>query len=104
MIRTIDVVVTGNSEAAVAAAIDALQCRSRVLVVLRSTDSDAARRFRRRVCGTRNAINSRLRVITSCEVVCVDGVDGVEAVVIRHVRTGRLWAVNASVFLSYNKP
>ena len=37
---------------------------------------------------------------TSAEVVCVDGVDGVEAVIIRNTRTGRLSAVNASAFLS----
>ena len=42
----------------------------------------------------------RLTVITNSEVVCADGVDGVEAVVIRHVRTGRLCAVNTSAFLS----
>jgi len=39
-------------------------------------------------------------VMTHADVVCVDGVDGVEAVVIRHARTGRLSAVNASAFLS----
>jgi hypothetical protein len=39
-------------------------------------------------------------VMTSAEVACVDGVDGVEAVVIRHAPTGRLYAVNASAFLS----
>jgi hypothetical protein len=38
--------------------------------------------------------------MTNAEVVCVDGVEGVEAVVIRDVRTGRLRAVNASAFLS----
>jgi len=38
--------------------------------------------------------------MTNAEVVCVDGVDGVEAVVIRHARTGRLCAVNASAFPS----
>jgi len=30
----------------------------------------------------------------------VDGIDGVEAVVVRHVPTGHLSAVNASAFLS----
>jgi hypothetical protein len=39
--------------------------------------------------------------VTNADVVCADGVDGVEAVVIRHARTGRLWAVNASAFESY---
>ena len=38
--------------------------------------------------------------MTSAEVVCVDGVDAVEAVVVRHAPTGRLSAVNASAFVS----
>ena len=38
--------------------------------------------------------------MTGAEVVCVDGVDGVEAIVIRSTRTGRLSAVNATMFLS----
>jgi hypothetical protein len=38
--------------------------------------------------------------MTSAEVVCVDGVDGVEAVVVRYTRTGRLCAVNKPAFLS----
>ena len=38
--------------------------------------------------------------MTGAEVVWVDGVDGVEAVVIRYAQTGRLRAVNASSFLS----
>ena len=40
--------------------------------------------------------------MTRAEVVCVDGVDGVEAVVIRHAPTGRLSAVNASAFVSFD--
>jgi hypothetical protein len=43
-------------------------------------------------------------VITGAEVVCVDGLDDVEAVVIRHARTGRLSAVNASAFVSSDSP
>ena len=38
----------------------------------------------------------QLRVIAGAEVVCVDGVDAVEAVVVHHAPTGRLSAVNAS--------
>ncbi|MEZ5419741.1 MAG: hypothetical protein R2708_20685 [Vicinamibacterales bacterium] len=37
--------------------------------------------------------------MTSAEVVCVDGVGGVEAVVVRHRPTGRLRAVNTSAFV-----
>jgi hypothetical protein len=45
---------------------------------------------------------SQLTVRTNAEVVCVDGVGGVEAVVVRYARTGRLCAVNTSAFLSCN--
>jgi hypothetical protein len=38
--------------------------------------------------------------MTNAEVVCVDGVERVEAVIIRYARTGRLFAVNASAFVS----
>jgi hypothetical protein len=38
--------------------------------------------------------------MTNAEVVCADGVDGVEAVVVRYAPTGRLSAVNASAFVS----
>ncbi len=43
--------------------------------------------------------------MTNAEVVCVDGLPHrVEAVVIRHVRTGRLHAVNASAFVGSAHP
>ena len=47
----------------------------------------------RRLC---RAAEGQLTVMTNAEVVCVDGVHGVEAVVVRYTRTGRLCAVNAS--------
>jgi thioredoxin reductase len=99
VIRTVDLIVTGHDTAAIAAAVDAVRRGRRVLVVLRSGGARTAQRFRRRLCRAANAAN-RLTVMTNAEVVCVDGVDGVEAVIIRHVRTGRLYAVNASAFLS----
>jgi len=97
---TVDLVVTGRDSAALAAAVDALQRGRRVLVVLRSGGARAGRRFRRCLRRAANADDSQFAVMTNAEVVCVDGVDGVEAVVIRHARTGRLSAVNASAFLS----
>lgn len=39
-------------------------------------------------------------VMANAEIVCVEAIDCVEAVVIRHARTGRLSAVNASAFVS----
>src|SRR5438132_323458 len=101
--RTVDLVVTGDDRAALAAAADAVRRGRRVLVVLCSGSTRAAQRFRRRLRLAANADDSRLTVMTNAEVVCVDGVDGVEAVVIRHTRTGRLYAVNASAFLSCDR-
>ena len=97
--RTVDLVVAGDSGAACAAAAGALRQGLRVLVVLRSADVGVARRVRSHLRTTAHAVG-RLTVVTNAEVVCVDGVDAVEAVVIRHSRTGRLSAVNASVFAS----
>jgi hypothetical protein len=51
----------------------------------------------RRLC---RAAKNQPTVMTNAEVVCVDGVHGVEAVVMRYTRTGRLCAVNTSAFLS----
>jgi thioredoxin reductase len=83
---TVDLVVTGDESAAVAAAVDAVRCGQRVLVVLRSGGPRVVPRFRR-LCP---AAKSQLTVMTNAEVVCVDGVGGVEAVVVRYTRTGRL--------------
>jgi hypothetical protein len=98
--RTVDLVVTGDDKATLAAAFDAVQGGRRVLVVLRSGNARAVQRYRRRLRSVANADVGRLTVMTHAEVVCVDGVEGVEAVVIRHSRTGHLYAVNASAFLS----
>lgn len=99
MIRTVDLVIAGGGNGALAAAAAALHRGQRVLVVLRSRDGRTGQRVRRRLRRVANVHDGRLVVATNAEVVCVDGVDGVEVVVIRHARTGRLCAVNASAFL-----
>lgn len=93
---TVDLVVTGDEGAAVAAAVDAVRRGQRVLVVLRSDGTRVVPRLRR-LCG---AAKDQLTVMTNAGVVCVDGVGGVEAVVVRYTRTGRLVAVNTAAFLS----
>lgn len=100
MTGTVDLVIAGGGRAARAAATSALKCNQRVLVVLRSGDTRAARRLRRTLLRTAGADSGRLSVMARAEVVCVDGVDRVEAVVVRHGPTGHLSAVNASAFLS----
>jgi len=47
-----------------------------------------------------DGVASQVTVLTGAEVVCVDGVHAVEAVVIRRIRTGQLIGVNASAILS----
>ena len=93
---TVDLVVTGDERAAGAAAVNAVQRGQRVLLVLRAANPRVVPRVRRLCRGA----SGQLIVMTSAEVVCVDGVDAVEAVVIRRSRSGRLWAVNASAFRS----
>lgn len=100
MIAAVDLVVAGDDSEARTAAVRALQRGQRVLVVLRSDDGRAARRLRRSLLEVAGAGPGQLRVLRSAEVVCSDGVNGVEAVVIRHAPTGRLSAVNASAFVS----
>jgi thioredoxin reductase len=97
--RTVDQVVTGNDAAALAAAVAAAGRGRRVLIVLRSAEGRGVRRFRRRLRRAVSRDAPQILVVTNAEVVCIDGIDGVEAVVIRDVRTGRLCAVNASAFV-----
>jgi hypothetical protein len=102
MSGTVDLVISGDSRAARAAAVDALRRGGRVLVVLRSADPRRAQRLRRCLRKTAGVESGQLRVMAGAEVVCVDGVDAVEAVVVRHAPTGRLSAVNASAFVSFD--
>jgi thioredoxin reductase len=96
--RSVDLVVTGDHRTAFATALDAVQRGRRVLVVLPSGGPRAAQRFSNRLRRAAKT-DGQLTVMANAEVVCADGVGGVEAVVIRHSRTGRLSAVNASSFL-----
>jgi hypothetical protein len=100
MPRTVDLVVTGDDTDALGAAFDATQRGLRVLLVLCSGDRKAVQSCRRNLRQPANCHGGQLTVVANAEVVCVDGVDGVEAVVIRRSPTGRLYAVNASAFLS----
>ena len=104
MIRTVDLVVAGTGDGALAAAVAALRRGQRVFVVLRSSDARVAHRVRRRLREAVGVNASQVSVTTGYEVVCVDGVEGVEVVVIRHGRTGRLRAVNTCAFVADDGP
>lgn len=98
MTRTVDVVVAGAGADVFTAAAAELQRRQRVLVLLGTGDARVARRLRRRLCRAALEYGGTCAVEHHAQVVCVDGVGCVEAVVFRHRRTGRLCAVNASAF------
>lgn len=100
---TVDLVIVGADAGAVDAAVDGLKRGLRVLVVMRSTAPEAARRLRR-LARTVSGARPALTVLTGAEVACVDGVGGVgavEAVVVRQVRTRRLIAFNASALIVF---
>lgn len=98
MTRTADVVVAGAGRGVFVAAASALSGRRHVLVLLQSSDVRVARRLRRRLQAVARQHGASYGVEHGVDVVCVDGVGGVEAVVYRHRRTGRVDAVNAGAF------
>jgi hypothetical protein len=99
---TVDVVLAGNEGAVLDAAVQAVRHGQRVLIVLRSGNARVVSSRLRCMCRADNAEDAQVTVMTNAEVVCVDGVAGVEAVVIRDARTGRLHGVNTSAFVSCN--
>ena len=96
MSKTVDLVIVAGDSSGIAAAIDAARLGMRVLVVIGSTRVPSTRRLHRalRAAGTR--VRRGVTVFTNAEVVCVDGLDRVEAVIVRRIGTGRLIGVNAS--------
>ena len=100
MTPTVDLVVVGAAEAGIAATIDALRAGKRVLVVMRHAHADATRRVRQSLRHAGAWPPDHITVVTGAEVACVDGVNGIEAVVIRDIRTGRLTGINATALLT----
>ena len=103
MTRTVDLVISGDGRAARA---DGCRCppvrgASAHRLAWRRCATGAA--TSEMACARRRArIPVRSAVMSSAEVVCVDGIDAVEAVIVRHTPTGRLSAVNASAFVSFD--
>lgn len=96
MTRTVDLVVAGIGSDTFAQAASALREGRRVLVLLQTGDARVARRLRRRLRRAAPGSGGTCAVERHVDIVCVDGVEGVEAVVFRHRRTGRLVAVNTA--------
>ena len=102
MTNTVDVVIVGANPAAIVATIEAARQGLWVLVVIRSKRTHLARRFRESL---RLAASPqwKVKIVSGVEVACADGVNGVEAVVLRDLRTGRLRGFNTSAFLSFSE-
>ncbi len=97
MTRTVDVIVVGSGRDAIAAALEKARRHMRVMVVMRTRRSDRARGMRRAIRQDQDLID----VVTGAEVACIAGVNAIEAVVIRDLRTGRLTGVNATEVLRF---
>lgn len=104
MTRTVDLVIVGADAGAVAATIDAVRRGLRVLIVIRSTRASVVARLRHSLRSAHLPPTRNITVMTGAEIVCADGVDGVEAVVVRHLRTKRLIGFNAAALWRFSEP
>lgn len=91
-----DLVIVAGDSSAIAAAIEAARSGMRVLVVVGSTRIPLIRPLHRALRAAGARVQRSVTVFTNAEVVCVDGIDRVEAVVVRRIGTGRLIGVNAA--------
>jgi len=101
MTRTVDIVIVGANAAAFAATADAASRGLRVLLVMRPRLASLSREFRQSLRTIGVSSRRQVSVISGAELACVDGVNAIEAIVVRHVRTGRLVGVNASALLDF---
>jgi predicted dinucleotide-utilizing enzyme len=95
MTKTVDIVVPGADAAAVRTILASARRGLRVLVVIRSTRTALERRLRRTLRASGEDVRRRVSIVAGAEIACADGICGVEAIVIRRIRTGQLIGVNA---------
>jgi thioredoxin reductase len=101
MTVTVDVVVVGANQRAIAAAIAAAQDGRRVLVVTRERGAALHRRLRRARIAAGVAASKRMTVLSGAEVECIAGIRSVEAVLARYVRSGRRVDANTTALLTF---
>ena len=101
--RTVDIVIVGGSAAAITATVDAAKRGLRVLLVIRPRLASLPLEHRQTLRRIRVSSRGQVCVAAGAEVACVDGVRAVEAVVVRHVRSGRLTGFNASALLDFQR-
>ena len=91
-----DLVIVAGDSSGIAAAIDAARRGMRVLIVIGSTPVPLIRRLHRVLRSAGTLVRRGVTVFTNAEVVCVDVLPRVEAVIVRRIGSGRLIGVNAS--------
>jgi hypothetical protein len=103
MTMTVDVVVVGANQRALAAAIESAQRGRRVLVITKTRGPELHRRVRRARGAVGAAVSKRITVLTGAEVECIAGIRSVEAVLARDVQTGRRIDINATALLTFEE-
>ena len=103
MIRSVDMVIVGATDAAIESAAAAARRGQRVLMVVRSRGAGVRRRLHQTLGAARASTASRISVVTQAEVECVAGIGGVEAVLIRCGANNRRVEVNASALLNLER-
>jgi thioredoxin reductase len=102
MTVTVDVVIVGTNQHALAAAVESARSGKRVLVITRMRGPEVTRRIRRarRLAGA--ALSPRITILTGADVECIAGIRSVEAVLARDVQTGRRIDINATALLTFD--
>ena len=103
MTMTVDVVVIGANQGALTAAIESAQSGKRVLVITRMRGRELHRRVRRAREAAGADASKRVMVLAGAEFQCVAGIRSVEAVLVRHLRTGRRVDINATALLTFEE-
>ena len=99
MSRHVDLVIVGVTPAACAAAIDAARRRRRVLIVSDTPANRCHRHLLRGLKAHREVQRELVSVLTGVEVVCVDGTNAIEVVLLRTMKTGRMVGINTAAVL-----
>ena len=102
MSTTVDLVIVGADRAAIAATTAAARQGQRVLVVMRSRRAEVVRRIRQSL-RLADSPQWTVKIMTGAELACVDGVNAVEAVLVRDLKTGRLRGFNAAGLQRYSE-
>lgn len=101
MTITVDVVVIGANERALAWAVASAQDGKRVLVITRQRGPAIHRKLRRAQAAAGARAPLRITMLCGAEVECIGGVRSVEAVLARYLRSGRRVDANTTALMTF---